>query len=492
MDPFLRKECLPDTRTNVLEFIINWVNDLRTTQNVLWIYGLAGSGKSTLSTTIANRFRESGNLGTFIFFDRDIAERNNPRDVIRTMAYQLGVFHPDIGEIIASALKSSPNICLSPISYQFQKLFLDTLSPSKGFTVSAPIVLVLDALDECGTPKDREILLTVLSDKSRDLHPNIRFIFTSRAEIDILRAFNHQIHVRTLELDITVRDNHCDIQLYIRHRMANICRRMILSLGDDWPGEKMIEELTEQASGLFIWASTAMEFIDGYDPRRRLASLLSAKVATTAQATLDALYLRALNLVGIWDDEDFVSDFRSILGLVLVAQRPLSSEGIDRLLCRSQDRPSIPVIKHLGCVMRASPTVRFLHPSFAEFLLTPARCNNDAWFFDRAIYHHIAAKKCLQHLDAVLKRNICNLTLSADMADESLPDHTSYACMFWVHHLCVIGDVQMSLVDELDKFLRQHLIHWFESMSILKRSRDTIPLLGRLLDWLVSSVDVLT
>jgi hypothetical protein len=487
----MRKECLPDTRMSVLEFIINWVNDSRTTQNVLWIHGLAGSGKSTLSTTIANHFRESKNLGTFIFFDRDIAERNNPRDVIRTMAYQLGIFHPDIGKIIASAIRSSPNICLSPISYQFQKLFLDTLSPSKGFTALAPIVLVLDALDECGTLKDREILLTMLSDKSRDLHPNVRFIFTSRAEIDIFRAFNHQTHIRTLELDITLRDNHCDIQSYFRYRMANICARTTLSLGDDWPGEKTIEELTEQASGLFIWASTAMEFVEGYDPRRRLDILLSVKVATTAQATLDALYGRALDLVGIWDDEGFVSDFRSILGVILVAQRPLSSDGIDRLLCRSQDRPSIHVIKHLGCVMRATPTVRFLHPSFAEFLLTPSRCNNDVWFFDRATYHRIAALKCLQHLDAVLKRNICNLTLSADMTNESLPDHTSYACMFWVHH-CLIGDVQMSLVDELDKFLRRHLIHWFESMSILKRSRDTIPLLGRLLDWLVvSSVDIL-
>jgi hypothetical protein len=82
-----------------------------------------------------------------------------------------------------------------------------------------------------------------------------------------------------------------------------------------------------------------------------LASLLSVKVATTAQATLDALYGRALNLVGIWDDEDFISDFWSILGLILVAQRPLSSDGIDRLLSRSQDQPSIHIIKHLGCVM---------------------------------------------------------------------------------------------------------------------------------------------
>jgi hypothetical protein len=105
-------------KTNALEFIINWVNDSRTTQNVLWIHDLAGSGKSTI---IDDHCRESGNLSTFIFFDRDIAERSNPRDVIRTMAYQLGVFHLDIGEIIAS-----PNFELSIVRFDLKSLRLVT------------------------------------------------------------------------------------------------------------------------------------------------------------------------------------------------------------------------------------------------------------------------------------------------------------------------------------------------------------------------------
>ena len=487
MDPCMRKECLADTRTNVLRLVINWVEDLENEQNVLWIHGLAGSGKSTLSTTIASHLRKSGNLGAFLFFDRDVAERNNPRAVIRTMAHQISGFHPYIGESIASAIEASPNICLSPMYHQFQRLLVDTLSSSNGLANTAPIVLVLDALDECGTPKDRETLLTVLSDQSSHLHPTIRFIFTSRAEYDILRAFDHKPHVKTLELDIMSRDNHGDIQLYIRHQMANIPTRGTLSLGDNWPGEEVIVNLTDKASGLFIWASTAMEFIAGYDPMQRLAALLNIKAATTTQATLDALYRRALELAGIWDDEDFVSDFRSILGPVLVAQRHLSSDGIDHLFRNSDDRPSIHIISHLGCVLRASPTVRLLHPSFAEFLLTRSRCNNDVWFFDRATQHRIVALKCLQHLDAVLKRNICNLTLSRDLADETLPDHTSYACMFWIDHLCLVSDIHISLVDKLSGFLHLHLLHWFESLSILRRSRCTISAIGCLLDWLVVS-----
>jgi polynucleotide 5'-kinase involved in rRNA processing len=53
LDPSRRTECLANTRKDVLKFVIDWVNDTRSEQRMLWIHGLAGSGKSTLTTTIA-------------------------------------------------------------------------------------------------------------------------------------------------------------------------------------------------------------------------------------------------------------------------------------------------------------------------------------------------------------------------------------------------------------------------------------------------------
>ena len=79
-----RAECLPETRTALIDSIAEWAFDPNTHTKVLWLHGLAGSGKSTLSTTIANLFRVMGSLGAFLFFDRAMAERRDPSTVIRT------------------------------------------------------------------------------------------------------------------------------------------------------------------------------------------------------------------------------------------------------------------------------------------------------------------------------------------------------------------------------------------------------------------------
>jgi len=162
MDPSKRTECLADTRIDILKFVIDWATAPRTTQNVLWLHGLAGSGKSTLATTLASYFRERDRLGAFLFFARDVDERSNPMTVVRTLAYQLGTFHPDIGKAITASIKNTPSICLSPLPFQFRRLLVEPLS---SFTaLKTPIVLVFDALDQCGTPEERESLMTVLSD----------------------------------------------------------------------------------------------------------------------------------------------------------------------------------------------------------------------------------------------------------------------------------------------------------------------------------------
>jgi len=194
--------------------IVDWGSSPSCQQNVLWLYGLAGSGKSTLSTTIAQLFRERGSLGAFLFFDRDVTERSDPTTVIRTLAYQLGSFDRHIGSVISTILESTPGILLSPLHFQFQKLMVEPLSSA--VDISRPIVLVLDAFDECGTVKERKDLLDILVEGSACLPSAIRLFFTSRSEPDINTALDSQPHIRLLELDITSDVNMADILLYFR------------------------------------------------------------------------------------------------------------------------------------------------------------------------------------------------------------------------------------------------------------------------------------
>src|ERR1700733_14007711 len=152
MDASTRSECLHGTRTILIQSIEDWSATF-SEQQVLWLYGLAGSGKSTISTTIANLIREQGRLGAFIFFNRDVEERSRPSNVIRTLAYRLASSDARIGALVATVIETIPSISESPLSFQFTKLLIEPLSNLP--TTEAPIVLILDALDECGSAEDR-------------------------------------------------------------------------------------------------------------------------------------------------------------------------------------------------------------------------------------------------------------------------------------------------------------------------------------------------
>ena len=469
----------------MIQIITDWALDPNSTQNVFWVHGLAGIGKSTLSTTIANHFRDIGRLGAFMFFSRDVAERSNPATVIRTLAYQIGSFHTPAGEAISTAIEKFPSICLSPLGVQFQKLLVDPLASAIGEDTT--LVLVIDALDECGTAKKREVLLEVLAEQLIQLPPSIRILITSRSEHDICSSFGSRRHFLEQKLNITSGANANDISSYLRHRMARVWAKTNgLSLGTKWPSEDDLKRLAERASGLFVWASTASDFIDGYDPRKRMDIVLKGEVASEAEDTLDVLSRTALESAGNWADEDFLEDFKAVMGLVLVAQHPLSSTAID-LLLSTPGRPCAYSISHFGCVLQQTPTVRPLHPSFADFLTTRLRCGRDIWFFDCIPCKLNLAILCLRHLNRILRRNMCSMTLSVDLAGETLAEDVKYACVFWIEHICAIKDEILSVIPHLDIFLHQHLLHWLEAMSILRKSRDAIGLLDKLLIWMTVS-----
>jgi hypothetical protein len=484
MDASTRSECLPGTRADILQSIADWAHSTSVEKRLLWLKGLAGSGKSTLSTTIAHTLQEQGRLGAFVFFSRDVEERSRSANVIRTLAYQLASFSPVIRTAIAQAIDTTPRMTQSALRFQFTKLLLEplrNLPPTEG-----PVVLILDALDECGSVEDRKPLLSLLSSESVQLPSFVRILITSRDERDIRCALGGQSHVLIQELHLTSENNRNDILNFFRNRMAEIRSTNIsLQLGHDWPGDSAIFALNERAAGLFIWASTACRFIDGYDPCRNLDVVLLGGMNPMAQSALDALYRTALEsaVKDVRDDDYFRADFCSIMGTILVARNPISDKTIDTLL--SLERPSRHIISRLGCVLHWSETepVRILHPSFADFLSNRFRCGSDLWHVDTLLHNRLVAVHCLSHLNTVLRRNICDLVFSQASVNEVLPEATSYACTSWIDHVCTVTE-GVDLIDILDQFLFRHLLHWLEAMSILKNSKTTITSVRCLCDWL--------
>ena len=175
-----RPECLENTRKRTLEDIYDWAN-AKGRPNVLLLIGAAGTGKSTIATTVAGMYQRKGQLGCHMFF---IRERSHPGNVLQTIAYLLAEYSQPIAKSLSEQLKKSGNLDSSNLKVKFDILLQQPLS-AVATEVGHPVLIVLDALDECGTPELRQSLLHVLRDCLPDLPANFRVLITSRPDEDI-------------------------------------------------------------------------------------------------------------------------------------------------------------------------------------------------------------------------------------------------------------------------------------------------------------------
>jgi hypothetical protein len=419
---------------------------------------------------IAHIMRGLHRLGAFFFFNRDIPLRNFAT-LIRMLAHQFAVFDACFGAAIS---RVADDIAAMPLDFQFENLLSASALKSVEWS-GGPIVLIIDALDKCGSEADRKILMQALSKGLLDLPSFIRIMAVSRQELDIQHALGSHLHVRPYPLEMDAVTNK-DVSAFVRHRLEEI-RKKDGWLDACWPGDEKISSLADGAGGLFIWASTACLYIESYDPDSRLSELIQKQPESNSSAPLaqlDSLYMTALQLAGAWNDPSFSSDCCSILGAILCARVPLSYSVIDALLALPQHRPSCKSISHMKCVLRTSEPegIRILHPSFHDYLAE--QCDAEPWSIDLKLHNKETALRCIELLDKELQENICDMTLPYGKEKKALPEAISYACKFWIEHTCLISDVTDDIVNRMYSFLVKHLLHWMEVLAILKCHDHTI------------------
>jgi hypothetical protein len=68
--------CHPETRVKLLRQITAWADDPQG-ECIFWLNGMAGTGKSTISRTVAQLFDERKELGASFFFKRGEGDRGH-------------------------------------------------------------------------------------------------------------------------------------------------------------------------------------------------------------------------------------------------------------------------------------------------------------------------------------------------------------------------------------------------------------------------------
>ncbi|KDR68995.1 hypothetical protein GALMADRAFT_77862, partial [Galerina marginata CBS 339.88] len=300
-------KCHPNTRVAVTEKIMSWILGLDPeTRNalIMWIYGPAGSGKSAIAQTIAERCAEEGYLLASFFFFRSDPTRNHPRSFIPTIAYQIAANLPSFRERVVEKIDADPHIFNRSMAKQIVGLIIEPLEHLVSLGVfnesNSMRLIIVDGLDECEDRSGQLEILRTISDSFQRHHLPLILLIVSRPEYDISNAFGAgylQEITSRLALDSEYQASD-DIKLFLHDEFVHIKENHPLKsrIPDDWPTEEVLDQLVDKSSGQFIYAATVTKFVKStrHRPPYRLDIILGLQPAASARdmpfAELDALY----------------------------------------------------------------------------------------------------------------------------------------------------------------------------------------------------------
>jgi hypothetical protein len=147
---------------------------------------------------------------------------------------------------------------------------------------------VVDALDECDNDNNIRTIVQLLAEARSLTSARLRVFLTSRPEVPIRHGFyqiadaEHQDYVLH-DISPSVVDH--DISVFLEYNFGLIAQECCQAA--DWPGQEVIKQLCQSASGLFIWAATACRFVQqgGQFVDDRLRAILEVGHSTEDSST---------------------------------------------------------------------------------------------------------------------------------------------------------------------------------------------------------------
>lgn len=524
------QECEEGTRVELLATMQRWAED-STAERGFWIQGIAGTGKSTIAITMARKLAKKGFVIGSFFFRRGAGDRSNVSKFVLTIAHQLSNFLA-FRSLIADALHLNPGIQEEALQDQWHALVRRPIS-ANGVAKAVPIMLVIDAIDECERNKfGYHEIVDFLSREENFEGLDLRIIATSRPRfephnqqttgslgqlVDHQRFVLHKIEESMVE---------SDIRTFFRANFRRLQARK--EIPRSFPQEDHIEALTKRSSPLFIAAMTSLLFIkrNRLNPKSHFDLLLGQNKSGVPARALDSMYLVVIKeAVSEQFDEgdnpegtsetvsEILAAFHTYMGSLMVLQEALSYHDLALLL--SADPEEVQTFFNMfTAVIDISDTtqsMKILHQSFSDFLCNEHRvmiaCDNsdegqrldhrDIWV-DARIRHANLLECCLSTMEgrgppghsAGLKKDIFDLRSplsgpadisfwhNQEQRNTCMPRYLTYACRYWIRHFLQSG--HLGHQDMLRCFLKRHVLHWLEAMSWLGRVIEAINLLDEL------------
>jgi len=495
-DPRHEKIRIERTKGGLLSDSFRWILDNSEFQRwredkqsqLLWIKGDAGKGKTMLMIGITDELQEqvarSGKssatevLSYFLCQGTD-SRLNTATATLRGIIYLLASEQP----FLISHLRKK-------YDHAGRKLFED----SSAFYCLADVFrqmvqdpklkaayLVVDALDECeeGLPQLLDLITSTMSAQSSC----IKWIVSSRNRDDIEQWLGFDDSHTRLSLELNANHISHAVDVYIDFKVS----QLISFRNDKALQEQVQDQIRQKSDGTFLWVALVFEELRGA-LRRNLSRMLNR-----IPKGLTPLYDRMVNQI-----QQLGNDYTQLCLLALsaatLAYRPLHLHEIHVVAGLQDEVEELEDLERIINMCGSFLTIRdkyvyFIHQSAKDYLTTDASAVISPAGHERI--HYDMSSRSLDALSKTLRRNIYNIQDPGSMM-KNVPDpdplaSIRYSCVFWVDHLCEADDTspdwKKNLSDDgaIFAFLKEHFLHWLESLSLIYKLSDGVLSIKKLL-----------
>ena len=496
-----RNGCLKGTRGGVLDDIEHWAKDFNKSP-IFWLNGLAGTGKTAIAQTTAERLFADNYLGASFFCSRGIEDRCNLQLIFPTLAFQLAQQYPKFRSSLIPLLQSNPDIMHESLQEQMQKVLIEPLQSADISTV-----IVIDALDECKDEDPESAILLVLGQSVSDI-PRVKFFITSRPEKHIMSGFRCLLQEGLTDILML----HCvepsivdkDIRHFFKHELSRLAHKS--GRMDSWPTDEELSSLCRRAAGFFVYAVATLNCLDHHlqDPSDQLEVIMASPESTVHEGetelkvytSLDSLYMSIFQKSFHKNKTKDNVMVCSILSAIVLVTNPLSLSAIATLTGFHHNKiwRLLELIQSL-IILPEDPNcpIQPFHKSFHDFITDPTHCG-DLQFHISLDYHIELVLSSLRLMGKSLKKNMCSIpdyvlnseveNLSRKAEECGIHGALEYACRSWHKHLIMTEYKSEEVVSALQDFLEGRFTFWLEVLSILGAVGNAVHALDVVIKWL--------
>ena len=420
------------TRLSFFSAVDSWLNDRSCANRVMVISGSAGMGKSVISAVICEKMQDAGRLAGSHFCQHDRARHRNSKVMLQSLASQLCDILPEYKKALVEKLSRNLGVEINNMEVKdlFEVLFEEPLASLNDSSLA--YLMVIDGLDESEF-QGRNELLDVIANYFQGLPLWIRFLVTTRPEIDIAENLKN---LHPLQLDPNVEENVKDIYLCFDKQISHLLQSE--------HQEIVLRALVKKSEGVMLYAHYLADFIKKEMPvltPEVLDSILPSGISCVYRSYFKRLETELCTELSVMEDPFF-----AFLSAVAASREPLPLGFVSKLLLpgKSTSAAHRKVNAAISCVSALLPVqdgcIHFFHKSVKDWLIDKSKYGQHRFSVDEKEGHEVLSRLCIDELHELKRKGV-------DGAEFS--DITKYALRHGVQHMLQLEDARVCSLEEV-------------------------------------------